>query len=133
MIPSTNLTVEEFFQQANWQGLKIVSMTGGIVEVVTEAEEINLDLSLTVEKFFSLHNWQGIIKTNTVANISEVEVQPNYALTMSVREFFQRMPWQGQKFGYAKKTNIASFPKLNSSENTTSNSQLNVNDLSDLL
>jgi hypothetical protein len=137
MMPSTCVTVASFFQEANWQGLKIIDddknyLTDG---VVIEEVSFNPHFGLTVENFFALQNWQGIFKTPETVRMQNEElstIQPIYALTMSVGEFFQRMVWQGQNQGITKKANIASMPKMSNVVNLMPQS-LNVKDLSDLL
>lgn len=139
MMPSTCVTVAGFFREANWEGLNIIyddknSLTDCIV---IEEVSLNTHFGLTVENFFALHNWQGIFKTPENVRmqngeLSSTTIQPIYALTMSVGEFFQRMVWQGQNQGITKKANIASMPKMSNVVNLTPQS-LNVKDLSDLL
>lgn len=135
MMPSTCVTVESFFQAANWQGLKIIHDDKNVIvkEVIK-----NLHFGLTVENFFSLHNWQGILKTDEGVTVNHEELSseinhPTYPLTMSVGEFFQRMVWLGQNQGIntKKKANIASMPKMSDVVTFTPQS-LNVKDLSDL-
>lgn len=133
MMLSTCVTVESFFQKANWQGLKIIHDDKNvIVKEVTK----NIHFDLKVENFFALHNWQGIKTYATVGveneELSSTTIQPIYTLTMSIEEFFQRMVWQGQNKRITKKANIASMPKMSNVINFTPQS-LNVKDLSDLL
>ncbi|BAQ60532.1 hypothetical protein GM3708_938 [Geminocystis sp. NIES-3708] len=141
MIPLTCVTVEKFFQEANWQGFKLIhdNKTPSTEKILTEETTPIAHFGLTVESFFSLHNWQGIFKTyqhqtETVEKEEELLVtkQPSYPLTMSVGEFFQRMAWQGQNYKMYKKTNIASMPKMSDVINLKPQ-VLNVKDLSDLL
>ncbi|WP_017295541.1 hypothetical protein [Geminocystis herdmanii] len=140
MILSQTITVEDFFQRANWQGLKLVT----IPEESRFQEEVVEDtftptFDLTVQDFFQQANWQGVVKTKFVqfstssdSSSSVSVVPPNYSLTMSVGEFFQRMPWTGQ-INY-KKGSIASLPQVSPSNTFSSTVEpLNVNDLSDLL
>ncbi|NCO75430.1 MAG: hypothetical protein GW795_03585 [Cyanobacteria bacterium] len=133
MIPSTCVTVENFFQKANWQGLKIIP---DMDEVIVEKVVRNIHLGLTVEDFFGLHNWQGIFRnyqgvTKENQELSGEINQPTYGLTMTVGEFFQRMVWHGQNQGINKKVHIASMPQMSDVTNIKSQS-LNVNDLADL-
>ena len=140
MILSQTITVEDFFQRANWQGLKLVTIPeeSGFQEEVVEDTFI-ATFDLTVEDFFKQANWLGVVKTKIVqfspspdSSVSVSVVQPNYSLTMSVEEFFQRMPITGQiKY---KKNSIASLPQVSPSNTFSSTVEpLNVNDLSDLL
>lgn len=140
MILSKTISVANFFQGANWQGLKLVT----IPEESSFQEEVVEDtftptFDLTVQEFFASHNWQGVVKTKVVqfatspdSSVSVSVVQPHYSLTMSVGEFFQRMPITGQtKY---KKGSIASLPQVSPSNSFNSTAEpLNVNDLSDLL
>lgn len=138
MIFSQTLTVENFFQGANWQGLKLINIpeeSGFPEEVVVDNFTPTFDL--TVQEFFASHNWQGGVKTKVVqfatsADSSVSVIQPHYSLTMSVGEFFQRMPITRQtKY---KKGSIASLPQVSPSNTFNSTVEsLNVNDLSDLL
>lgn len=140
MMLSQTLSVENFFQRANWQGLKLVSFpeesdSSAPVEIVEDV--FNPRFNLTVQDFFACHNWYGIVKTKTVRVASEEAVMPTvletpYVLTLSVEKFFQRMPWTGQVT--YKKNSIASLPKVSPSKTfETTVKPLNVNDLSDLL
>lgn len=140
MILSQSLSVENFFQQANWQGLKLVtlpeeSISETQIEVVEDV--FNPRFNLTVQDFFASHNWQGIVKTKTVRVATSEEIipttiEPHYSLTLSVEKFFHKMPWTGQ-VSY-KKASIASLPQVSPSNNFNSTAKpLNVNDLSDLL
>lgn len=140
MIVSTCLSVESFFQKANWQGFKLVNDSEKVLtkEVVVVPQELNpsIHLALTVESFFSLHNWQGILKTNEVLLGDDRELlsqttQPIYSLTMSVSDFFQGITWEGRNQHITKTANIASSPKISNVVNITPKS-LNINDLSDL-
>lgn len=138
MISYTTKTVEDFFQEADWWGLKPVAvMEENFTTVVTE--EINeVDFNLTVENFFALNNWLGIpqVKTVKIQQVSESPAKnypPVYPLKMTVEEFFLRMVWQGQN-SRRKPKNIASAPLPRESD-TLSNlndNSINVNDLSDL-
>lgn len=143
MILSKTITVEDFFQRANWQGLKLITVPTfpeelGFQEEVVE-DTFTPTFDLTVQEFFAAHNWQGVVKTKIVqfsissdSSSSVSVVQPNYFLTMSVGEFFQRIPWTGQ-LTY-KKASIASLPQVSPSNTFNSTVEpLNVNDLSDLL
>lgn len=141
MIPLTCVTVEKFFQEANWQGFKLIHDNKIPTTEKALTEEITpiAHFGLTVENFFSLHNWQGIFKTyqHQTDTVEEEELllvtkQPSYPLTMSVGEFFQRIAWQGQNHEIHKKANIASMPKMSNVVNLKPQA-LNVNDLSDLL
>jgi hypothetical protein len=143
MILSQIITVEDFFQQANWQGLKLINIPtipekSDFQEEIVE-ETLIPTFDLTVEEFLAAHNWQGVVKTR-IAQFSTSSdsssplsvVLPNYSLTMSVGEFFQRMSWAGQI--YSKKNSIASLPQVSPSNTLNSTVEpLNVNDLSDLL
>lgn len=133
---STCVSVEEFFTQANWRGLKPdLNIAQSQVETV---KSINVDeiqtprLSLSVENFFAYNNWRGLKQVST-PTVKEAETVVSYigmtpSLTMSVGEFFQRMVWQGQK-----KLPIATMPKIKTPENLKPQPEsLNVNDLSDL-
>ncbi|BAQ64328.1 hypothetical protein [Geminocystis sp. NIES-3709] len=137
MIPSTNISVEDFFQQANWQGLRLVAIEKESLSDTIEIEDnFYPTFNLTVQDFFASHNWQGVVKTKKT-RASEELYQPmsvNYSLTMTVGEFFQRISWQGQGRITQKKTSIASLPSISSSETFDSTAKtFNVNDLSDLL
>ncbi len=69
MILSTNQTVQQFFGEANWQGLKLVPNQTPLVE---EVFSIDFHLGLTVNEYFSLGNWRGIPLT-TSKNVNELE------------------------------------------------------------
>jgi hypothetical protein len=141
MILSKTISVADFFQQANWQGLRLISIPtfseeSGFQEEVVE-DTFTPTFDLTVKDFFQQANWQGIVKTKIVlfptSSDSSISVfQPSYSLTISVGKFFQRMPWTGQ-LTY-KKNSIASLPQVSPSNTFSSTVEsLNVNDLSDLL
>lgn len=139
MMSSTCVTVASFFEKANWQGLNIIDDDKNYLTdaIAIEESSLNAHFGLTVENFFALQNWQGIFKTPETVRMQNEElsstmIQPIYALTMSVGEFFQRMVWQGQNQRITKKANIASMPKMSNVVNLTPQS-LNVKDLSDLL
>ena len=100
-------TVQDFFENSNWQGLKFVETNTINTNIVDndfydQKESLKPDLNLTVEKYFSLHNWHGltIVKNQnqdsyTVSNISASNNYGQvYSLKISVEEFFQRMVWQ---------------------------------------
>jgi len=139
MIPSGTISVADFFQQANWEGLRLVTFEAddmdNSMELVEVAATFIPPFNLKVQDFFASHNWHGIRKTKTVrSNLSSSEAEvnnaPNYCLSMSVEEFFQRMTWKGKKA--MKKSVIASVPPSVESGQSPSKSW-NVNDLSDLL
>ncbi|MGI0482944.1 hypothetical protein ACN4EE_19440 [Geminocystis sp. CENA526] len=140
MIPSQTFSVEQFFQQANWQGLKLVSLpeeSPSDTQVQVVEDVFTPRFNLTVQDFFASHNWQGIVKTKTVRvdtsdDLIPTSVEPHYSLTLSVEQFFHKMPWSGQ-LTY-KKASIASLPQVSPSNTFASAVKpLNVNDLSDLL
>ncbi len=135
-------TVEDFFQRANWRGLKQVDAIEKQPpsQVVTRQEILEPELNLTVERFFSLNNWTGKIQAFTQSSSEETELEltetgvckPVYSLKMTVAEFFQRMVWRGQ--GRAKQLNIASIPAMDQSPiPEPEKREINVKDLSDLL
>lgn len=143
MILSKTITVENFFQRANWQGLKLITIPepeeSGFQEERVVEDTFTPTFDLTVQDFFAAHNWQGIVKTKIVpfspssdSSASVSVVEPLYSFTMSVGDFFQRVPWKGQiKY---KKASIASLPQVSPSNTFNSTVEpLNVNDLSDLL
>lgn len=138
MILSQSLSVENFFQQANWQGLKLVTLPEeSISETQIEVDVFTPRFNLTVQDFFASHNWQGIVKTKTVrvntsGELIPTVVEPHYSLTLSVEKFFHNIPWSGQVT--YKKASIASLPQVSPSNAFNSTAKtLNVNDLSDLL
>lgn len=135
-------TVEDFFQRANWQGLKQISVFEEEVtsEVFTGEESLKPELNFTVEKFFALNNWSGKrqVFTKSISEEGELErskqgiYKPVYSLKMTVAEFFQRMVWQGQ--GKKRHLNIASIPAMDQTLiPEPEKRQINVKDLSDLL
>ncbi|AFZ54091.1 hypothetical protein [Cyanobacterium aponinum] len=141
MMLSTS-TVEDFFQRANWQGLKQIPVFDEEVtsEVFTGEESLKPELNFTVEKFFALNNWSGKTQVFTKPISAEEELElseqgtykPVYSLKMTVAEFFQRMVWQGQ--GKKRQLNIASIPAMDQTLiSEPEKRQINVKDLSDLL
>lgn len=135
-------TVEDFFQRANWQGLKQVDAIAEETpsQVVTRQEILKPELNFTVERFFALNNWTGKIQAYSQSREEETELteleqgtyKPIYSLTMTVAEFFQRMVWRGQ--GKPRNLNIASIPAMDQSPIPEPETrQINVKDLSDLL
>lgn len=119
-ILSTCLSVEEFFTNANWLGIKTPIKKD-------EREEFTLSLSLRVEEFFSHHNWHGLKETKETKEKEELVITPNvFSLTMTVNDFFQGMVWQGQP-------SIASQPeKLTQKVASSAYKNLNLTELSKL-
>lgn len=135
-------TVEDFFQRANWQGLKQVEAIEQEPpsQIVTRQEILKPELNFTVERFFALNNWTGKIQAftqsiseETALELTETGVyKPVYSLKMTVAEFFQRMVWRGQ--GKPRHLNIASIPAMDQSPlPKPEKREINVKDLSDLL
>lgn len=135
-------TVEDFFQRANWQGLKQVEVIQeeNTSAMVTRPEILKAELNFTVERFFALNNWTGKIQAFTQSISEEAVLQPTetgvykpvYSLKMTVAEFFQRMVWRGQ--GKPRHLNIASIPAMDQSPiPQPEKREINVKDLSDLL
>lgn len=109
-------TVKQFFAQGNWEGKKLVRQ-----EKTVEAEKPLL--SWSVAEFFHHYNWQGKPK-ELDTNTPETKV----LIAQTVQDFFAYLSWEG-------KAQVAPNPqpittRLESSE--TSNSQMNLEDLSDL-
>jgi hypothetical protein len=137
-----NQTVQDFFRQANWQGLKLSTDDENFVSYPIEEEIfINPDLSFTVEQFFSFNNWQGlsIQKTDHPQGITE-QISGNtqvyqgvHSLTMTVNEFFQGVSWKEQV--QPKYKEIAASPDTSEQKNSFAEpkQQFNVQDLSDLI
>jgi hypothetical protein len=128
-------TVQDFFQEANWQGLKIISNDSELTNLSDTFEEISVDchFGLTVEEYFSFHNWQGIVRRKiSSAPISQISYsQPVFSLAISVEKFFQQMVWQKQ---LQKEVKIATPPSLKPKESPSQKTtKFNVQDLSDLL
>ena len=137
MMSFANQTVQDFFQEGNWQGLKLIQNDLEIPLIPSNLKEVSVDchLGLTVEEYFSLNNWQGLVTTREIENyqISEVSAsEPVFSLTISVAEFFQRMVWQKQT---KKEVKIASPPSNSKPQASPSKGkkQFNFQDLSDLL
>ncbi len=132
MISSGNQTVADFFQSANWQGLKLVDDD---VSLLNSKPVNELHLGLTVEEYFTLNNWQGIPVNSAEDSISEVSGGSVYSLKMSVEEFFQRIVWQGQKQRNATVKQIGTQPHLSQEKQIHSQprSTFNLQDLSDLM
>lgn len=137
MILST-CTVEDFFQRANWLGLKQVETVEETnFPLVSGQEILKPELNFTVERFFALNNWTGEIQADNLSKLETTELEPTsrqplYSLRMTVAEFFLRMVWRGQ--GKAKHSNIATIPAMDQfSLPEPEKRQINVKDLSDLL
>jgi len=109
-------SVEQFFQACNWEGQS--------VEIITEIKREPLPLCLKVGEFFRKHNWEG----KPIDLIEETVVNQEVLITKTVREFFTYISWEG-KLQIAKMPTMT-IPVQSFSENE--NSDLNVNDLSDL-
>lgn len=123
---STVVSVEDFFSNANWEG---ISTDTTIETEDNESLESKLSLVLTVNDFFALNNWAGLPSKNKYfKNIESEPEDESMFLTMSVTEFFQRMVWEG-------KPNIAPMPNkvvpINS-KSKPSPAPLKLTDLSDL-
>lgn len=131
---STCLTVEEFFTQANWRGLKIEPQ-----KLPEEVEAIIIEntgtpkLSLSVAEFFNLSNWRGIKQVMT-RTITKEKESTDYSqqiippLTATVTEFFQCLVWQGQKISKIAAVPEVKQPKIEKPQPES----LNIKDLSDL-
>lgn len=121
---STCVSVEEFFIDANWEGLKTE-----IIEETSQDKplETKLTLTLSVQDFFALNNWQGLNQFNQTFETSELENNSfSGYLTMTVSEFFLRMAWEG-------KPNIAHMPEKAMPQNFSSDyHELKLTDLSNL-
>lgn len=117
---STCLSVEEFFTNANWFGIKTSIKKD-------EREEFTLSLSLRVEEFFSHHNWHGLKETKETKEKEELVITTNvFSLTVTVNDFFQGMVWQGQP-------SIAPQPeKLTQKVASSAHKNLNLTELSKL-
>ena len=143
-------TVQDFFENSNWQGLKIVDTNnlGVNSNSPSRSQLLKPHFNLTVEEYFSRHNWQGVSAVKYVDDLDLVDggVAPRsqstgqiYSLTMTVEEFFQRMVWQG---GVQTPSSIAQPEK--SAEKTknipdidipspSAKKYINLQDLSDLM
>lgn len=136
-------TVEDFFQRANWQGLKPVETIEEETpsQVVPRQGILKPELNFTVERFFALNNWTGkkiqafsesITEETPLEQLETRVYKPVYSLKMTVAEFFLRMVWRGQ--GKSRHLNIASIPVINQSPlPEPEKREINVKDLSDLL
>ena len=123
-------TVQAFFENSNWQGLKIVE--SATIETDFEDNLTVLNLSFTVEEYFASHNWQGlaVVKKQSKGSSSQSTSGSMYSLNMTVQEFFQRMVWHGVK---KTSTPIANQSATKKVSPPTKNQLLNLQDLSDLL
>ena len=137
MMSFANQTVQDFFQEANWQGLKLIQNDQETNTISSNLREISVDchLGLTVEEYFSLNNWHGIATKEIYheQNSQVSESEPVFSLTISVAEFFQRMVWQKQTKQVLNKIATPpsnATPKASSSK---ANKQFNFQDLSDLM
>lgn len=98
------LTVGEFINQSNWQGLQLVSQDGSEAEVRS-----HLDLSQPVAHFFNQLPWQGTplqpptqihAAAKATASLDALSDPPSSepavpALSISVQAFFSQCNWQG--------------------------------------
>ena len=147
-------TVQDFFENSNWQGLKTVETNnlGVNGNSSNRSPLLKPHFNLTVEEFFSRHNWQGVSAVKYVDDLDLVDggVAPRsqstgqvYSLTMSVEEFFQRMVWQG---GVQTPTIIAPATPIAQTDKSTeklknipdipnpsAKKYINLQDLSDLM
>lgn len=139
MMLLANQTVQDFFQEANWQGIKLIPNDLEVTDFSDTFEEISVDshFGLTVEEYFSRHNWQGVVRRKiSPAQKSQISYsQPVFSLAISVEKFFQQMVWQKQ---VQKEVKIATSPTssthVKEKEPPAKKKQkFNVQDLSDLL
>ena len=123
-------TVQAFFENSNWQGLKIVEPA--TIETDFEDDSPALNLSFTVQEYFASHNWQGlaVVKKQSKNSNSPSTTSATYSLNMSVQEFFQRMVWQGVK---KPSTPIASQSSQPQKINPVKKQPFSLQDLSDLM
>ena len=139
-------TVQDFFENSNWQGLKLFETNTIDPDIVDQdfyyqEESLQPDLNQTVEKYFSLHNWQGltIIKNQkqnqNSSTISDSNLSNNYgqgySLTISVEEFFQRMVWQ--QVQKPSKPIASQLPPKPKQKPKPAKQEFNLQDLSDLM
>ena len=132
---SDGVSVEQFFLEANWLGIKRISNLSSQELVVTEQEIFVPTLNFKLEQFFAHHNWQGakkrIVNKSTVVGENLPDEIPFLSLSMKVGDFFQGMRWQGQKT--SQSVQIAQSPKIAEVEGITPPAQdLNMSDLSSL-
>lgn len=111
------LSVQEFFRQSNWQGYSQNQLS----ENAFSKSESSWSC-LTVQEFFRQSNWQGQLQVNHFTSTDF-----SCSLTLSVRQFFQLLIWEGNP-------EIAAPPKMTSFQDIPlpSSQDLNLSDLSDL-
>ena len=139
-MPLLNKTVQDFFQEANWQGLSLVQNENTTASSTSTpvAKLINVHLGLTVKEYFTCNNWQGTFISGTDSHGQQIQAHENqvynitYSLKMPVGEFFQRMVWKERK---KSQVQIASSPSTPTSKasNSQATQQLSLQDLSDLM
>ena len=137
-MPLLNKTVQDFFQEANWQGLNLIQNENNTASSTSAAKLINVHLGLTVKEYFTCNNWQGIFIRGTDSHGQQNQAPENqvynttYSLKMPVGEFFQRMVWKERK---KSQVQIASSPSTAKSKasNSQATKQLSLQDLSDLM
>lgn len=138
LTPALNsISVDQFFFNANWRGIKRNQSPSLIQhQEIIDADDFIPNLNVQVEEFFTHHNWRGVKKMISYSSNSNTENSPTIttalSLQMEVRDFFQRFPWKGEVT--ERKVNIAQEPIVpKKSENfSLPFTELKMNDLSDL-
>lgn len=114
-----SLSVEEFFNDVNWQG--VVKQ-----QVLSQSEVQPKSLSSwqdwTVEEFFSNANWQGRTSTQETKHTNSV----TFSMTLPVEQLFRYFAWEG-------KPKVAALSPLKSEKVAQpSTPAMNINNFSEL-
>lgn len=120
-------TVQEFLRQCNWQGTQLPSPPASTQPHSVQEPPKSWQCQ-TVQGFLSRSNWDGqtIVPPQVSVETPRVETpSPHSIATLPVNQFFNLFVWEAQP-------DIAAVPQLNSPDDLTDPSDLNLSDFSDL-